>query len=157
MAVVKDLLKFIVATLICLGASWLGAKYTLSSFVWYHNLNKPWFNPAAHTFEPVWIALYLMMSLSLFLVWRQSERKDVRFALSLFGLQLLLNVMWSWIFFGLQSPFWATVEIMVLIVVIGFTIYHFYRFSKWAAILLVPYFFRTGYEALLTYLIWRMN
>ncbi|WP_153725842.1 TspO/MBR family protein [Heliorestis convoluta] len=157
MVAVRDLFKLVAALLICLYASWLGAKYTLSSFVWYHNLNKPWFNPAAHTFEPVWLILYTMMSLSLFLVWRQSPQKDVRFALFLFGLQLALNVMWSWIFFGLQSPFWATVEIVLLMFVIGVTIFYFYRYSKWAAILLVPYFLRTGYEALLTFLIWRMN
>jgi tryptophan-rich sensory protein len=107
---------------------------------WYTTLNKPWFTPPNYVFGPVWTVLYILMGISLYLVISQGwENETVKTGSILFAAQLGVNLLWSIIFFGLHSPLAALVGIVVLLALIIATIMTFYRVSKPAALLLVPY------------------
>jgi tryptophan-rich sensory protein len=107
---------------------------------WYTTLNKPWFTPPDSVFGPVWTILYILMGISLYLVLSQGwENETVKTGSILFGAQLGVNLLWSLIFFGLHSPPAALACIVVLLALIIATIMTFYRVSKPAAVLLVPY------------------
>jgi tryptophan-rich sensory protein len=107
---------------------------------WYATLNKPWFTPPNYVFGPVWTVLYILMGISLYLVVSQGwEKKSVKTGVLLFALQLVANLVWSVLFFGLQSPIAGLVDIILLLALIIATIVAFYRVSKPAALLLVPY------------------
>ena len=107
---------------------------------WYSTLNKPWFTPPDYVFGPVWTVLYILMGISLYLVIMQGwENETVKTGIILFAAQLGVNLLWSLLFFGLQSPMAALACIVVLLALIVATIMTFYRVSKPAAVLLVPY------------------
>ncbi len=107
---------------------------------WYATLNKPWFTPPNYVFGPVWTVLYILMGISLYLVISQGwEKKPVKTGVLLFGLQLVVNLVWSFLFFGMQLPLAGLADIFLLLVLIVATIVAFHRVSKPAAILLVPY------------------
>ena len=107
---------------------------------WYSTLNKPWFTPPDYVFGPVWTVLYILMGISLYLVLSQGwENETVKTGSILFAAQLGVNLLWSLIFFGLHSPPAALACIVVLLALIIATIMTFYRVSKPAAVLLVPY------------------
>jgi tryptophan-rich sensory protein len=107
---------------------------------WYATLNKPWFTPPGYVFGPVWTVLYILMGVSVYLVISHGwEKKPVKYGVLLFGLQLVANLVWSFFFFGLQSPPLALVDIILLLALIIATIVAFNRVSKPAAVLLVPY------------------
>ena len=137
------------------------ASYFTSSGVegWYATANKPWFNPPNWIFAPVWTALYVMMGIALYLVWRtetiSSSVKQT--AVLLFVIQLTLNFFWSLIFFKLQQPGWAFAEIIVMWLAILFTILWFGKISSTAAWLLVPYICWVSFASVLNYAIWKLN
>jgi tryptophan-rich sensory protein len=107
---------------------------------WYTTLNKPWFTPPAYAFGPVWTVLYILMGISLYLVVSRGwEKRPVKNGTLLFVLQLGVNVAWSFLFFGLQSPLAGLACIVLLLALIIATIVAFYRVSKSAAVLLIPY------------------
>jgi benzodiazapine receptor len=107
---------------------------------WYSTLNKPWFTPPDYVFGPVWTVLYILMGISLYLVIMQGwENETVKTGIILFAAQLGVNLLWSLLFFGLHSPLAALACIVVLLALIVATIMTFYRLSKPAAVLLVPY------------------
>lgn len=142
---------------ICFGAAGLGAALTdVSVDDWYVGLNKPAWNPPNWIFGPVWSALYLGMAIAAWLVWRQRQ-VDPRVGLSLFGVQLILNVAWSGLFFGLRNPAAAFVDVILLWWAILATIFAFARSSRGGAVLLVPYIGWVSFAALLNWTIWRMN
>ena len=125
---------------------------------WYPTLVKPSFNPPAWVFGPVWTVLYLMMGVAAFLVWRQGISADgVRVALVVFVVQLALNGLWSILFFGMQSPGWALVEIVVLWLAIGVTIRLFWVVVPAAGALLLPYLAWVSFAAVLNFTIWQIN
>jgi benzodiazapine receptor len=125
---------------------------------WYPTLVKPCFNPPNWIFAPAWTLLYLLMGVALYIVWqRSSTAEGVRAATVLFFVQLVLNAAWSLIFFGLQSPFWAFVEIVLLWGSILATIALFWRISHVASLLLVPYVLWVTFATVLTFAIWRLN
>jgi translocator protein len=143
---------------ICLGAGGLGAIATTPEIEgWYRTVTKPAWNPPDYVFGPVWSTLYLMMGISGWAVWKQSELKTASKPLSLFAVQLGLNVAWSWIFFGMHQPGWALLEIAVLWVAIVATIAVFFRRSKLAGWLLVPYLCWVSFASVLNFAIWRLN
>lgn len=124
---------------LCLGAGVLGSIFTISSIpTWYATLNKPPFSPPNWVFGPVWTTLYILMGISLYLVW-VSKSKVKSSALNIFWIQLALNTLWSIIFFGLKNPSLAFVDIIALWIVIFLTIKSFYKINKLAGNLLVPY------------------
>lgn len=124
---------------------------------WYAALNKPPLNPPNWIFGPVWTLLYISMAVAAWLVWRQAGWSGARAALLLFGVQLLLNAAWSALFFGLQQPLWALVDIAALAVAIAATIAAFGRIKKSAAWLLAPYLAWVGFASYLNWMIWRLN
>lgn len=125
---------------------------------WYPGLVKPSFNPPSWVFGPVWTALYLMMGLALYLVWsRGLATEGVAVAVLLFTVQLLLNGLWSWLFFGWQMPGWAFLEIVFLWAAIGITTVLFFRVSMPAGLLMVPYWAWVTFASVLNFAIWRLN
>lgn len=124
---------------------------------WYPGLAKPPFNPPDWVFGPVWTVLYLMMGVAAWLVWRRADEARVGTPLVLFAAQLLLNGLWSVLFFGLRSPGVAAVEILLLWIAIVLTIRSFRRVSVPAALLLVPYWAWVSFAAVLNISIWMLN
>jgi tryptophan-rich sensory protein len=141
------------------GAGIIGSFYTTPSIpTWYAGLIKGPLNPPSWVFGPVWTTLFACMGVAAFLVWKKgTDRKEVKIALALFVGQLILNVLWSVVFFGLRSPGGALIEIIFFWFAILATILAFARVSKPAAWLLVPYIAWVSFAAYLTYTIWILN
>lgn len=125
---------------------------------WYASANKPWFNPPNWIFAPVWTALYILMGIALYLVWKTASEKSVkRNAIILFAFQLALNFCWSFLFFKMQEPGWAFVEIISMWFMILLTILWFRKISTTAAWLLIPYISWVSFASILNYAIWKLN
>ena len=137
----------------------IGGFFTASSVnTWYATLTKPSFNPPNWLFSPVWITLYLLMGVALFLVWRQGfQTAGVKFAIYLFGVQLVLNTLWSILFFGLKMPLLAFIEIVFLWGFILVTLLIFRKLSRLAGFLLVPYLLWVSFAAVLNFSLWYLN
>jgi len=140
-------------------AGGIGALFTTPSVTsWYGTITKPSFNPPSWIFGPVWTTLFVLMGIAFYLVWQQgTNRPQVRQALAVFGVQLVLNTLWSIIFFGLHSPGAALIEIAFLWLAIAATIAFFAKISKPAAWLLAPYLAWVSFAAFLNFTIWRLN
>lgn len=153
----RSLVALLVSVGLCLlagaSAGWITATSVES---WYTQIRKPAWTPPSALFAPVWTTLYVMMGVSAWIVWR-SDDASRRTALALFGLQLLLNAAWSFIFFGLRSPGWAVIEIALLWLILLVTIVSFVRISRPAAWLLVPYLLWVSFAAALNYSVWSLN
>jgi len=121
---------------------------------WYTALPKPPWTPPPWLFGPVWTALYLMMAIAAWLVWRERKHRRVGPALAAYGAQLLLNSLWSWLFFGLHQIGLALVDILALLIAIAATIALFWPISRRAAWLLVPYLVWVVYASTLNGGIW---
>lgn len=175
-------LRFFISIIICQLAGIIGSFFTIPAIdSWYSALRKPFFNPPSWIFGPVWSLLFLLMGISLFLVWEKkfaivvtAKEKGQKTwnafskklwigswreenSVAIFILQLILNILWSILFFGLRSPFLAYFEILALWFAILFTIMNFYRTSKLAAYLLLPYFVWVSFAAILNYFLWNLN
>ncbi len=152
-------LEPIIAVAVSELAGIVGSIFTISAIpTWYATLAKPSLNPPAWLFGPVWTMLYFLMGIAAFLVWRKGwDSKGVKPALSLFAIQLILNALWSIIFFGLHSPGWALTEIIVLWIAIVATIVAFTKVSRPAAWFLAPYILWVSFAAYLNYSIWIFN
>ena len=155
----RNIVVFITSIIICELAGVIGAVFTASSVpTWYASLNKPFITPPSEVFGPAWTTLYFLMGLSAFLVWRLGWKvKGVKIALSFFIIQLILNALWTFIFFGLKSPLYAFIEIIVLWISIVLTIIFFFKLSRSAGILLIPYILWVSFAAFLNFLLWRLN
>ena len=151
----RSALALVVFLVLCFGAAWIGSQFEPGA--WYQELQKPSWNPPAWVFAPVWSLLYLMMAVAGWLVWQERERKAVRLALAFFVLQLALNAAWSWLFFGLNRPDLAFVEIVVLWLAILATAARFWRVRRAAGALLLPYLAWVGFAGVLNWVLWRMN
>ncbi|MBI2445503.1 tryptophan-rich sensory protein [Candidatus Micrarchaeota archaeon] len=145
--------------LLCEAAGAIGAIATFSSIsTWYVPLVKPDFAPPNWVFGPAWTLLYLLMGVALYLVWMQGWQKPaVRNAVAVFGVQLLLNGLWSFLFFGLHSPLLALLDIVLLLAAIVWTMKAFWGVSRMAAYLLVPYLLWVVFATALNVAIWRLN
>lgn len=151
-----DALGLLASLAACFAAAALGGALTATSVGgWYQSLATPSWTPADWVFGPVWTALYAAMAVAAWLVWRSWGRYDT--ALLIFTVQLGLNVLWSALFFGLQSPGAALVEIVILWLAIAATVVAFWRRSRLAAALMVPYLAWVGYAAALNLALWRLN
>ena len=154
-----SILKLIASIVLCQMAGVIGAVFTSSAVpTWYAALRKPPFTPPGWVFSPVWITLYLLMGFSAFLVWNKGWGDSrVRIALSLFVVQLVLNALWSLMFFGLRSPLAGLVDIVALWVFILLTTIYFFKVSYTAGALLMPYILWVSFAAILNFSIWRLN
>lgn len=143
---------------LCLSAGFVGSIFTTPSIpTWYAGINKPSFNPPGWIFGPVWTILYIFMGVSLYLVWKNGINKKNKPAIIVFAAQLFLNILWSFLFFKLQSPLLAFIEIVVLWLMILATIIKFQKLSQTAARLLFPYLFWVSFAAILNYSIYSLN
>ncbi|MDD5568905.1 MAG: tryptophan-rich sensory protein [Candidatus Pacebacteria bacterium] len=123
----------------------------------YAVLEKPFFSPPAWLFQPIWIILYILMGVAAFLIWQKKEEKNIKPAIIVFLAQLFLNYLWSIIFFGLGNFYLALIDIVLLWIVIIINIVVFYKISKPAAWLLVPYLLWVTFASVLNYMVWRLN
>lgn len=154
----RDVASLVLCLALCLGASGLGAVATASSVgTWYQALAKPSFNPPDAVFAPVWTALYIMMAVAVWRVWRRHGLKPARGAMALFALQLALNVAWSVLFFGLRLIGPALAEIVVLWLAIVATAIAFWRHDRLAGLLLLPYAAWVAFATLLNAALWHLN
>jgi translocator protein len=154
----SDWIKLITATLLCVLLGSVGGLVTVAEIpAWYASLNKPSFNPPNWIFGPVWSTLYVVMGISVYLIWKQPVSKERNRALQLFILQFVFNFCWSFIFFGLHATGWAFIEMIALWLLILLTIFHFAKYSKTAAWLLVPYISWVSFALLLNGAIWKIN
>lgn len=151
--------KLIVSLIICQLAGFVGSLFTTPSVpVWYASLAKPSLTPPNWIFSPVWIILFVLMGISLFLLWEKTlHYPGVKTVMSWFAVQLVLNMLWSFLFFGLKSPFFALIEIIILWIAIFITILKSLRVSKLSGMLLIPYLVWVTFAAGLNYSIWTLN
>ena len=153
----QQILTLALSVGICFAAAGIGSLLTTHSVSgWYAEIAKPWWTPPNWVFGPVWSTLYAMMAVAAWLVWRRGG-DEMRFALTLFAVQLALNVAWSGLFFALRLPGAAFAEILLLWLTIGATTSIFGRISTAAALLFVPYFAWVSFAAILNLAIWRLN
>jgi tryptophan-rich sensory protein len=152
--------KLVGSVLLCEAAGGIGSIFTRDSLKeWYPSLEKPSFTPPGWVFGPVWTSLYALMGASFYVAERQQEEgsNEAKASRVLFGIQLVLNALWSYVFFGRRSPSWALVEIVFLWAAIVATTVTFWRISRTAALLMLPYLLWTSFATLLNYKIWSLN
>jgi len=155
----RNMVKLLVCIIIPQIAGLISSYFSLPSLTtWYEVLWKPSFTLPAWVFSPVWTWLYLMMGVSAYFVLRKPlGRWDVRLALFAFLVQLVLNVLWSFFFFGMASPVYGLIDIGGLWVCILVTIIFFSKVSRRSGLLLIPYLIWVSYIAILNIFIWQMN
>lgn len=160
----NDTIKLTVAVAVSELAGVMGSIFTIPSIDgWYEFLDKPELTPPSWIFAPVWTVLYACMGIAAFLMWSsyakatEDEKRGIKMALALFGIQLVLNALWSIIFFGLQNPGAAFIDIIFLWFAILATIIAFARISKPAAWLLIPYIVWVSFAVYLNYSIYVLN
>lgn len=152
----KKNLMLIFFLAICFLAAWMGGQATYPSIpTWYAQLQKPSFNPPNQIFGPVWTLLYAMMAVAAWLVWKKVGW--VFSAFSFFFLQLAANTLWSILFFGMHRPDLALIDIAILWLLIGTTLFSFWKIDVKAAWLLVPYWLWVSFASVLNYFIWKLN
>lgn len=149
----KKIWKLPLSIVLCLVAGGIGAYFTnFSVATWYIYLLKPAFTPASWVFAPVWGVLYVLMGISVYLVWaHESFDEKGKDGLYLFFTQLALNTNWSIAFFGFRSILWGFVVIILLWIFILMTIIKFYKISPMASILMIPYILWVSFAAILNY------
>jgi len=153
-----DILKLVASVILCQIAGFLGALFTTPAIpTWYRTLNKPFFTPPNWIFSPVWISLFILIGISLFFVWRRTDHPRFKIAFIFFFVQLILNILWSAAFFGLKSPLLGLMNIVLLWIAILLTIQHFFKVSKLAGVLLLPYLIWVSFATLLNLFLWILN
>lgn len=151
------ILKLVGCILLSFVAGGIGSIFTAPAITnWYATLAKPSFNPPSWLFGPAWTTLYILMGIALFLVW-ESKKEHKKIAYTAFFVQLVLNALWSIIFFGWHNLGLAFAEIILLWLTIVWTIVSFGKISKPAAYLLIPYILWVSFASALTFAIWRLN
>jgi translocator protein len=142
--------------LLCWGVAALGGWATSQSVTtWYPEINKPGWNPPSYVFGPVWTILYTLMAVAAWLIWQRGPQ--ARGALVPFVIQLALNLAWSFVFFSMQSPGIAVIDILALWIAIAWTMRAFDNHSRTAAVLLMPYWAWVTFAAALNIAIWQLN
>ena len=154
----KYLLPLLISILIVFSFGLIGSLFTSPNIVnWYAFINKPSFSPPNWLFAPVWTLLYILMGISAFLIWQKRDNLQTKPALTFYGLQLILNALWSIIFFGMHNPGLALLEIIILWLFILITLIKFYKINKTAGLLFIPYLLWVSFASILNYAIWMIN
>jgi translocator protein len=153
-----EIKKLAISCAAVLGAGLAGSVFVTSSSGWYEALKKPVFTPPAWVFGPVWTVLYLLMGIALFLVWRKGFSNAAgKTALAAFILQMVFNIIWTPIFFGFKQPLIAIGDIVMLWLAVITTILSFWKVSRLAGILLLPYIIWVSFAAILNAGIYLLN
>lgn len=151
-----DIIGALIAIVICEAAGAIGSLFTIPAIAgWYAGIAKSPLNPPGWLFGPVWAALYALMGIAAFLVWRHGTGRTR--PLSMFGIQLVVNVLWPLFFFGAHNPLVAFIDILVLWVLILLTLFSFRTISRAAAWLLAPYLAWVTFAAYLNYAVLTLN
>ena len=150
-----DTLGFLAFLAVCAATAATGARFRPGP--WYEGLEKPSWTPPNWIFAPVWTVLYVMIAVAGFLVWAQSGTAAVAPPLIVYGLQLVLNALWSYLFFGLRRPDLAFADILVLWLVVLATILLFFPVAAIAGWLLIPYLLWVSFAVALNYSVWQLN
>ena len=155
----NSVIKFIVSILACFAAAGIGSLFTVKAIPsWYKGLKKSPFTPPNGAFGPIWTVLYILMAISVFLVWQKGlATNGVRFAFILFWIQLLFNTLWSIIFFEMKSKGGGVTTIILLWLLILATIITSFRVSAWAGALLIPYIVWVSVASYLNIGVWVLN
>jgi benzodiazapine receptor len=154
----RDVLGLVAFLVLCLAVSGIGAAVTATSVgTWYQALHKPAFNPPDWIFAPVWTTLYILMAIAGWRVWRRAGFETGRKALTVFVVQLALNLAWSFIFFGQQRIGFALIEIVILLLAIIVTTVLFWRIDRWAGVLFLPYVLWVAFATVLNTSLWWLN
>lgn len=155
----KNVLKLFASVLICFSAAGIGTIFTIPNIPsWYQTLTKPVFSPPNYLFGPVWTLLYLLMGVALYLIWKKGIKTEkVRDALYLFGIQLILNAVWSPVFFGAHNLLLALIIIIGLWIYIVKTIKAFAKIDKISSYLLYPYLAWVSFASILNFSVWFLN
>ncbi len=155
----NKIIKLAASIILCQLAGVIGSFFTTPAIPnWYQTLSKPFFTPPKWLFAPVWIILYLLMGISLFLVWEKKARDPrIKSALIIFFIQLALNSFWSVSFFGFRSPLMGFINIVFLWLAILWTLQKFLKISRISGILMVPYFAWVSFAAVLNFSILILN
>ena len=138
-------------------AAAIGAAASVDASAFYAQLIRPAWAPRASAFGPVWSVLYLLMGIAAWLVWRERDVINVRGALMLFVAQLSANALWSWLFFAWRNGAFAFAEVLVLLALIAATIVVFWRISRLASVLMLPYLAWVCLASALTWSVWQSN
>lgn len=158
--IMNKISRILIVVVTCLAVGYFSGMVTREAIsTWYPTLIKPSFNPPNWVFAPVWSLLYIMMGVSAGLVWNRIEvdRKTIKRALQFFAIQLALNALWSYLFFGLKNPMLALLEIALLWLFIYETFLQFVKINKIAGYLLLPYLSWVSFAALLNLSIYWLN
>ena len=151
----KSAVGLILWIVVSMGAGLVGSRFMPGE--WYASLAKPSWNPPSYVFGPVWTTLYILMGISAWLVWRKVGFSGAASVLGLFLVQLVLNSLWSYLFFGIHQPGLALIEIVILWSVILVITIGFWRISVIAGIILLPYLCWVGFASVLNLQLWRLN
>jgi benzodiazapine receptor len=150
--------RLFVSVLVPLVAGFLGSVFTAPAVRdWYPIINKPSWNPPSWLFAPVWTTLFILMGVAFYLVWSTKMSSKVWVAIKVFSFQLVLNVLWSVFFFGMQNFWLAFAEIIVLWLAIALTIVDFSKVNRTAAWLLVPYLLWVSFASYLNFTVAFLN
>jgi len=147
----------IVALAVTYAAAAVGALASVQARSFYVELLKPEWAPPGWLFGPVWSALYTLMAIAVWLVWRSSSFPAAKLAVGLFAVQLVANALWSWLFFAWRLGWAAFAEVLLLWALILATAVAFWRVSRLAAALLAPYLAWVTFASALTWAVWRSN
>ncbi len=156
---VNSVIKLIISILACFAAGAIGSLFTFKAIpTWYQGLKKPPYTPPNRAFGPVWTTLYILMGISVFLVWQNGLAIDgALLAFTLFWIQLVFNALWSIIFFGMKSKGGGVITIIVLWLLILATMIASFQVSGWAGVLLIPYIIWVSIASYLNIGIWSLN
>ncbi|QYJ68655.1 TspO/MBR family protein [Flavobacterium litorale] len=154
------ILKIVIMVVTCLAVGYLSGEVTRESVTtWYTTIEKPFFNPPNWLFAPVWGMLYVFMGVAAGLVWARIDyqKELVKKGLTFFAIQLGLNALWSYLFFGLHNPLLALIELVLLWLMIYETYYLFKKVNKIAGYLFIPYLAWVTFAGVLNAAIWWLN
>jgi benzodiazapine receptor len=155
----NNVIKLLGSIIACFAAGGIGSLFTFKAIpTWYAHLRKPPYTPPNWAFGPVWTTLYILMGISVFLIWQKGFAVDgVLVAFTLFWFQLVLNALWSIIFFGIRSKLGGVITIIVLWLFILGTMITSFRVSGWAGALLIPYILWVSIALYLNIGLWLLN
>ena len=153
----NQIIGLIIWLVICFIASAIGGIASIQAKEFYILLIQPQWAPPSWVFGPVWTTLYTLMGISAWLVWRRGGFQTNLVALSFFLAQLMVNALWSWLFFAWKLGLWSFIDILLLLALIIATIISFWRIHRFAAMLLVPYLLWVSFALMLNYSLWQLN
>jgi len=155
---IANFFKLLVSLILPIGLGSLAGIFTTKEIAgWYAFLNKPSFNPPSYLFGPVWTALYILMGVSMFIIWNTPKTELRQKALAIFGIQLFFNFWWSILFFSFHTVFLSVIDILLMWTLIIYMISLFKRIKPVAAYLQIPYLLWVSFATVLNISIWYLN